>query len=160
MSPPLEIPHDTFTAIIDFNFDLKKFTGSSATFNSSNLHLIEEDSPSGDVAASASLSSDLASLLENQQDPRIIFLIYNIQGLFMERKEFIIDNNRTTLVLGTNFVVEARLSAGTVTVSDIEDVVTLTFSKNEMVSKLKLLKNIYMHAKSAVITTLSVAMLS
>ena len=136
ISPPLEKPHDRFTAVVDFNFDLETFTGSSATFNSSNLHLIEGDSASGNVAASVSLSSDLTSLLENQQDPRIVFLIYNTQGPFMERREFITDNNRTSLVPGSNFVVEARLSAGTV--SDIEDVVTLTFTKNEVVSKLKL----------------------
>ena len=135
ISPPLEIPHDTFTAVVDFNFDLETFTGSSVVFNSSNVRLIEGDSASSDFAASVTLSSDLAPFLANQQDLSIVFVIYKTQGLFMEREEFIIDNNRTTLQLGSTVVVEARLSVGA-TVSNIENVVTLTFSKNEVVSML------------------------
>jgi hypothetical protein len=134
ISPPLEIPHDTFTAVVDFNFDLETFTGSSVAFNSSNLHLIEGDSASSDFAASVTLSSDLAPFLANQQDLSIVFVIYKTQGLFMEREEFIIDNNRTTLQLGSTVVVEARLSVGA-TVSNIENVVTLTFSKNEVATE-------------------------
>lgn len=128
-TPPLLLLQDAFTAFIDFNFNSDTFTGSSAAFstgNSSGLGPTEDDDN-----PSISLSSDLASILGSQEDSRIVFTMYTTEGLFLEREEFISDSNRTNLVLGS-VVLAARLSQG-VTVSSIENVVTLTFTKNEVV---------------------------
>ena len=72
-------------------------------------------------------------LLEDHLYPRIVFTIFTSEGLFLEREEYITENNRTTLVLGST-VIGAQLSQG-LTVSDIEDVITLSFAKNERVRK-------------------------
>ena len=134
-TPPLEISQDTFAAVVDFNFNLDTFTGSSTSFpisygsGSGSGHL-EDDIT---ITSSVSISSDLASILEGQQYPRVVFTIFTSEGLFLEREEYITENNRTTLLLGS-YVIGARLSEGLI-VSDIEEVITLTFGKNEKVRK-------------------------
>ena len=134
--PPLVLPQDTFVAVVDFNFNFDTFTGSSTSFHIGKISdsvsgsgLLEDDVT---ITSSASISSDLASILEGHQYPRIVFTIFTSEGLFLEREEYITENNRTTLVLGST-VIGAQLSEG-LTVSDIEDVITLTFAKNEEVS--------------------------
>lgn len=131
---PLEISQDTFVAVVDFNFDLNTFTGSSTSFRiettSSGSGLLEDDIT---ITSSVSISSDVASILEGQENPRIVYTLFTSEGLFLEREEYITENNRTTLVLGSA-VIGAQLSEG-LTVSGIEDVITLTFGKNEEVRK-------------------------
>ena len=135
--PPLVLPQDTFVAVVDFNFNFDTFTGSSTSFLKGKISdfgsgygLLEDDIT---ITSSASISSHLASILEGHLYPRIVFTIFTSEGLFLEREEYITENNRTTLVLGST-VIGAQLSQG-LTVSDIEGVITLSFAKNERVRK-------------------------
>ena len=134
-TPPLELFQDTFAAVVDFNFNLDPFTGSSTSFpigkspDSGSGYLVDDIT----VTSSVGISSDLASILEGQQYPRIVFTMFTSEGLFLERDDYITENNRTTLVLGST-VIGAQLSDD-ITVSDIKDVITLTFGKNEKVRK-------------------------
>ena len=140
-NPPLLLLQDTFATVVDFNLNPQTFSGSFVSFsagNSSDSGFTEDDvimgEPASDSSAgvtSISLSGDLAAVLMGQQDPRIAFTVYATEGLFLERQEYVSDSNRTALILGS-VVVAARVSGG-VTVSDIENVVTLTFAKNQVV---------------------------
>ena len=139
-NPPLLLLQDTFATVVDFNLNPQTFSGSFVSFsagNSSDSGFTEDDvimgEPASDSSAgvtSISLSGDLAAVLMGQQD-RIAFTMYTTEGLFLERQEYISDSNRTALKLGS-VVVAARVSGG-VTVSDIENVATLTFAKNQVV---------------------------
>lgn len=145
--PPLKLIAKTFTAIVDFNFDLETFAGTSATFSNtveaSGSGLGNDNEDTGSITSSVTLSGDLVSILNNEPDTRISFVMYTSEGLFSEREEFVIENNLTTLVLGSTAVLEARLSNDAV-VSGIEDIVTLVFSKNEVVcERISLLCYIY-----------------
>ena len=140
-NPPLELQQESFTAIVDFDFDLETFMGTFATFtittgNSSGLgpdNIAATDAIG--VTSSVSLSSDLGLILKSQNDTRIVFVMYTtINGVFTERQEYVVDNNRTDLALGSMVVIEARLP-GSAVVANIENVVTLVFPKNDVVSK-------------------------
>ena len=79
---------------------------------------------------SISLSRDLETVLENNETTRVVFIVYAIEAAFVEREQYTIANNRTELALGST-VASAKVSG--VVVSGIENVVTLTFAKNQMV---------------------------
>lgn len=144
-SPPLELFEESFSVVVDFNFDPKTFIEFSAEFsvttlstssNSSNPGLVKrDDAPTvdaidSDITSSITVTSKLAPILEGLLEPRIVFLAYATVALFTEREEFVVNR---TLVQGSVVVMEARVSGGGA-VSDIEDVVTLVFPKNEIVS--------------------------
>ena len=138
--PPLELRQKSFSAVVDFGFDLDTFPGSSVTFSSSS---VVADSGSGlglagsgfddsdsetALSSSVSLSKDLASVLRELEDPRIVYTAFTNEGIFVEREEFVEENNRSSFVVGSVIVVDVRLSGGAV-VSDITNVITLMFEK-------------------------------
>lgn len=138
-TPPLELFQESFSVMVQFEFE-PTFTGTTAEFtvsttntNSSNLSIVKREDTGtvvDDVVASISVSNELAPVLEGEEDPRIVFLMYTSVAPFAEREEFVIN---ATLLPGSRVVMEARLSGGR-TVSDIEDVVTISFPKSEVVS--------------------------
>ena len=143
-TPPLELLLESFTAIIDFGFDLDTFTGSSARFtvvtaeegsgsapelSGRNLDTLDFGTESPAVYSSVSLSRDLAQILRSLEDPRIVYTAYtNNGGIFAEREEFAAENNRSSFIVGSAMILEARLTGGA-TVSDLSGVVTLSFEK-------------------------------
>ena len=143
-TPPLELSLQSFTAVVDFDFDLDTFAGSSASFTIAveaggsgstlgpsrrSLSSIDTTAESTTVYSTVSLSSELRPILESQDDPRIVYTAYdNNGGVFAEREEFVIENNRSNFLAGSVMVLEARLTGGAI-VSDLSGVVTLTFEK-------------------------------
>lgn len=143
-TPPLELSLQSFTAVVDFGFDLDTFAGSSASFTVTveaegsgstlgpsrrSLSSIDTTAESTTVHSTVSLSSELRPILESQENPRIVYTAYdNNGGVFAEREEFVIENNRSNFLAGSVMVLEARLTGGAV-VSDLSGVVTLTFEK-------------------------------
>ena len=145
--PPLELVQKSFTAIVDFGFDLDTFTGSSVTFTSStagagsgsglsgrDLKPIDSDTETSVSSSSVSLSGDLASVLREAaaEETRIVYTAYSNRGVFAEREEFAEENNRSSFVVGSVLFLEARLTGGTV-VSGLSGVVTLSFEKTQEV---------------------------
>ena len=138
--PPLELRQKSFSAVVDFGFDLDTFPGSSVTFSSrtvvadsgSGLGLaggdFDDSASETALSSSVSLSKDLASVLRELEDPRIVYTAFTNEGIFVEREEFVEENNRSSFVVGSVIVVDARLSGGAV-VSDITNVITLMFEK-------------------------------
>ena len=142
-TPPLKLFQETFSVVVEFDFDPKTFGGTTAEFtipmtvtSSSNHSIVKRDDTAtvdpidGDIVSSISLSNELAPVLEGLRDPRIEFVMYTTVAPFTEREEVSIN---TTLAPGSMVVVEARVSGGGA-VSDIEDLVTIIFPKNEFVS--------------------------
>ena len=139
--PPLLLLQEMFAVVILFDIDSTTYSGSSVAFslgNSSDTGFTEDDivldaTDSSNGLASISLSESLSTVLEGHEDSRVVFTAYATEGLFLEREEYIAENNLTNHVLGS-VVVSARVSGG-IAVSDIEEVVTLIFVKNQVVSR-------------------------
>ena len=141
--PPLLLLQEMFAVVILFDIDSTTYSGSSVAFslgNSSDTGFTEDDivldaTDSSNGLASISLSESLSTVLEGHEDSRVVFTVYATEGLFLEREEYIDINNRTNYTLGS-VVVSARVSGG-VAVSGIEDVVRLTFAKNQVVRRVR-----------------------
>ena len=136
--PPLLLLYETFAVVLFFNIDSSTFSGSTVAFDISNSSTsgfnednIVTDATSTDTMMSVHLSDSLGKVLEGHRDSKIVFTVYANEGLFLERMEYKIESNLTSQTLGS-VVVSARVTGG-VKVSDIEEVVTLTFIKNDMV---------------------------
>ena len=140
--PPLLLLQEMFAVVILFDIDSTTYSGSSVTFslsNSSDSGFTEDDivldaTDGSNGLASISLSDSLSTVLEGHEDSRVVFTAYATEGLFLEREEYININNLTNYTLGS-VVVSARVSGG-VAVSSIENVVRLTFVKNQVVRRL------------------------
>ena len=136
--PPLLLLYETFAVVLLFNIDSSTFSGSTVAFdisNSSTSGFTEDtvvtDATNTDTMMSVHLSDSLGKVLEAHNDSKIVFTVYANDGLFLERAKYKTESNRTSQALGS-VVVSTRVTGG-IKVSDIEEVVTVTFIKNDMV---------------------------